>query len=259
MLKSSAIAVALGIFLSVGCSSQPSDRPRDGSAPIPIGQGTTEAVETPEPGSVTDVSIRFIDEDGATATPPPTAAPSAEPSVTPNLSGPIPPQAAASPGPLEGRTPGWRIAGTDRQGVRLRESPSAQSNTVGSVIEGAIVDPVEGPVTSDGGSWIRVQAGGRQGWVPDRYLEPPAIAAAPAPSAAASPGVPTGFVIGRTDGAGANVRESPSTSAPVLGNLREGSMVQPIEGPVPVDGRAWQKVQGNGLEGWVLAVVVTPR
>ncbi len=106
MLKPSAIAVALGIFLSVGCSTQPSDRPRDGSDPVPIGQGISEAVETPEPGSVTDVSIRFIDEDGATATPLPTVAPSAEPSVTPNPSGPIPPQAAASPGSLDGRTPG---------------------------------------------------------------------------------------------------------------------------------------------------------
>jgi uncharacterized protein YraI len=259
MLKPSAIAVALGIFLSVGCSTQPSDRPRDGSDPVPIGQGISEAVETPEPGSVTDVSIRFIDEDGATATPPPTVAPSAEPSVTPNPSGPIPPQAAASPGSLEGRTPGWRIAGTDRQGVRLRENPSAQSSTVGAVAEGAVVDPVEGPVTSDGGSWIRVQAGARQGWVPDRYLEPPAIAASPVPSAVASPGLPTDFVIRRTDGAGANVRESPSTSAQVLGNLPEGSMVQPVERPVSVEGRAWQKVQGNGLEGWVLAVVVTPR
>ena len=90
MLKPSAIAVALGIFLSVGCSTQPSDRPRDGSDPIPIGQGIADAVETPEPGSVTDVSIRFIDEDDATATPPPTVAPTAEPSVTPNPSGPIP-------------------------------------------------------------------------------------------------------------------------------------------------------------------------
>ncbi|MGS4768166.1 SH3 domain-containing protein, partial [Acinetobacter baumannii] len=65
--------------------------------------------------------------------------------------------------------------------------------------------------------------------------------------------------MGQTDGAGANVRESPSTDAPVLGNLREGTVVEPLEGAVAPDGRPWRRVRGGGLDGWVVAVVVRPR
>jgi SH3-like domain-containing protein len=250
--------IVLVLWVAVaGCSASPVDRPRDGAR---AGREAEAPADATREGNVTNVSIRFIDdaEVAATATAqaqitpsPPTLIPA------PGLasSTPLPVVAAASPGSLVGSTPGWRIARTDRQGVRLHATPSSGGAVVTSVAEGTLVDPIEGPVVAEGVRWIQVQApGGRRGWVSDTYLEPPPIPTlAPAPS-------PGGvYVIDRTDGAGANVREGPSTAAAVLGNLREGSVVERLEGPVSADGRAWQRVRGDGLEGWVLAVVVQPR
>jgi hypothetical protein len=251
-----AIAILLGMALA-GCNPSPADRPRDGSARV--GRDTPEPVEATPEGDVSNITIRFIDDAELAATasaqalptliPPPADAASPPAATTPAVI------AAASPGALIGRTPGWRIARTDRQGVRLRATPSSGAAVVGSVAEGTLVDPIDGPVVSDGVRWVQIQApGGRRGWVSDSYLEPPPIpTVAPAPS-------PGGvYVIDRTDGSGANVRDGPSTEAALLGNLAEGTVVERLDAPVSVDGRAWQKVRGGGLEGWVVAVVVRPR
>jgi SH3-like domain-containing protein len=62
-----------------------------------------------------------------------------------------------------------------------------------------------------------------------------------------------------TDGAGANLRERPSTSARVLTTLAEGTAVEVLGEPVTVEGRAWRQIRGGGHEGWVVAVVVRRR
>lgn len=250
------IVLVLCVALA-GCSASPIDRPRDGAR---VGREAEAPADATREGNVTNVTIRFIDDAEAAATgtaqaqitpSPPTLIPA------PGLesSTPRPVIAAASPGSLIGRTAGWRIARTDRQGVRLHATPSSGAAVVASVAEGTLVDPIEGPVDAEGVRWIQVQApGGRRGWVSDSYLEPPPIpTVGPVPS-------PGGiYVIDRTDGAGANVREGPSTQAATVGNLREGTVVVPLEGPVSAEGRTWQRVRGDGLEGWVLAVVVQPR
>jgi hypothetical protein len=255
-----AILLTLCVVLSA-CTASPSERPRDGSTGV--ARETPLPDEATEPSSVTNVTIRFIDDAElaatvtaqAQATVPPTLIPPAVQESRPEK--PVALAAAASPGALNGRTPGWRIARTDRQGVLLRANPSLGAAVVTSVAEGALVDPIEGPVASEGVSWILVQASGsRRGWVEDRYLEPPPI---PTLAPVSSPGSAGTFVIGQTDGAGANVRESPSTGAPVLGNLAEGTIVEPLEEPVSSEGRAWRRVRSGSLEGWVVAVVVRPR
>jgi hypothetical protein len=251
------IVLMFGVALA-GCSASPSDRPRDGSARV--GRETEVQADTTPEGDVGNVTIRFIDdaEIAATSTAQAQITPS-PPTLIPaprlGTSTPRPMVPAASPGSLIGRTPGWRIARTDRQGVRLHATPSSGGAVVASVAEGTLVDPIDGPVVAEGVRWIQVEApGGRRGWVSDSYLEPPPI---PTVGPAPSPGGM--YVIDRTDGAGANVRDGPSTQAATLGNLREGTVVEPLEGPVPAEGRTWQKVRGGGLEGWVLAVVVQPR
>jgi uncharacterized protein YraI len=68
-----------------------------------------------------------------------------------------------------------------------------------------------------------------------------------------------GYVIVATDGAGANLRTAPSTSAPVLTTLREGTAVAVLGEPVSVEGRAWRQIQAGDRQGWVVAVVVRQR
>jgi hypothetical protein len=101
---------------------------------------------------------------------------------------------------------------------------------------------------------------------PPPTLAPPTAASSPttlaqgpdaAPSLSPSP-IP-GFVIVATDGAGANVRTGPSTGAPVVTTLREGTSVEVIGDPVNAEGRAWRRIRSGDKEGWVVAVVVRQR
>jgi uncharacterized protein YraI len=66
-------------------------------------------------------------------------------------------------------------------------------------------------------------------------------------------------VIGATGGARVNLRASPSTSAPVVTTLAEGTPVEILDEPVPAQGRSWQRVRNGDHEGWVVAVVVQHR
>jgi hypothetical protein len=66
-------------------------------------------------------------------------------------------------------------------------------------------------------------------------------------------------VISATNGGGANLRTDPSTRAPVITTLAEGTPVEALGEPVSAEGRAWQKVRSGDREGWVVAVVVQPR
>lgn len=79
------------------------------------------------------------------------------------------------------------------------------------------------------------------------------------PSPSPSPLAVGGYVIVATDGAGANMRTGPSTSAPVITTLPEGTEVEVIGDPVTVEGRAWRQIRANGRDGWVVAVVARPR
>jgi hypothetical protein len=66
-------------------------------------------------------------------------------------------------------------------------------------------------------------------------------------------------VIVATDGAGANLRTGPSTAAPVITTLAEGTLVEVLGDPVSVEGRAWRQIRSGDREGWVVAVVVRQR
>jgi uncharacterized protein YraI len=66
-------------------------------------------------------------------------------------------------------------------------------------------------------------------------------------------------VIGATDGAGANLRTGPSTAAPVIATLAEGTPVEVLGDPISAEGRAWRQVRSGDRAGWVVAVVVRPR
>ena len=95
----------------------------------------------------------------------------------------------------------------------------------------------------------------------------PTLTASPGPGASPSPG--TGTVISpaaspppsapgarmkiaNTDGQGANMRQRPSTTAPVLRTLAEGTVVEVIGGETNAEGRNWRNIrEANGQTGWV--------
>jgi hypothetical protein len=101
---------------------------------------------------------------------------------------------------------------------------------------------------------------------PTPALPTPALAAlgvtptpsAPEPSPPSLPMTPT-HVIAATGGTGVNMRAGPSTAAPVITTLREGTLVEALGEPVSVEGRQWQEIRVGDREGWVVAVVVRPR
>ena len=79
------------------------------------------------------------------------------------------------------------------------------------------------------------------------------------PSPSPSPSASAGYVIVATDGAGANVRTAPSTSASVITTLAEGTPVEVLGDPITAEGRAWRQIRAGGRDGWVVSVVVRPR
>jgi hypothetical protein len=85
------------------------------------------------------------------------------------------------------------------------------------------------------------------------------LATSPGPSPSPSASPVAGYVIVATDGAGANVRTGPSTSASVVTTLREGTPVEVIGDPVNSEGRAWRQIRSGSQQGWVVAVVVRAR
>jgi SH3-like domain-containing protein len=88
---------------------------------------------------------------------------------------------------------------------------------------------------------------------PRPSLAPPTLAppSTPAPVVSA--------VIGATGGTSVNLRTGPSTGAPVVATLAEGTPVEVLDEPVPAEGRSWQRIRSGDHEGWVVAVVVQPR
>jgi hypothetical protein len=106
-------------------------------------------------------------------------------------------------------------------------------------------------------------------------VQPPALAASPGPGASPSPGAGTliapsaspspGAAPGvrlkvmNTEGQGANMRQRPSTTAPVLRTLSEGAVVEAIGSETSAEGRSWRNVRDpGGATGWVASDLLAP-
>ncbi len=107
-----------------------------------------------------------------TPTPSPAATPTRTLVATPSPTTPSP-SVTASATPL----PSFVVAGTDGQGLNLRESPSTSSVRLRTIPEGGVVVKTGPSVSSEGAVWYPVRdALGASGWVEARYLaaRPPA-------------------------------------------------------------------------------------
>lgn len=86
-----------------------------------------------------------------------------------------------------------------------------------------------------------------------------ALHAAQPTASSPSPSPSPSYVIVATDGAGANVRAGPSTAAPIITTLKEGTLVEVLGDPVSAEGRSWRQIRSSSQEGWVVSVVVRQR
>jgi hypothetical protein len=103
--------------------------------------------------------------------------------------------------------------------------------------------------------------------VPPALTASPVAGASPSPvtispgaGASPSPAQPvTRMKIANTEGQGANLRQRPSTTAPVLRTLPEGTVVEVIGGETNAEGRAWRNIRDQaGANGWVAAELLAP-
>jgi hypothetical protein len=82
------------------------------------------------------------------------------------------------------------------------------------------------------------------------------IAPGPSPSPAAS-GVR--MKVANTEGQGANMRQRPSTTAPVLRTLPDGTVVEVIGNEQNAEGRNWRNVRDpGGATGWIASELLAP-
>lgn len=81
------------------------------------------------------------------------------------------------------------------------------------------------------------------------------------PSASPSPAAASGvkMKIANTEGQGANMRQSPATTAPVIRTLSEGTVVDVIGNETNAGGRNWRNVRDPaGATGWVASELLVP-
>ena len=77
--------------------------------------------------------------------------------------------AAASPTPA---SPRIFAVSTRGLGLYLRAAPAQNAPVVGKLEAGTVVRALEGPVSADGTSWMRVEGGGSTGWCAQQWLSP---------------------------------------------------------------------------------------
>jgi hypothetical protein len=79
------------------------------------------------------------------------------------------------------------------------------------------------------------------------------------PGASPSPAAGARLKVANTEGQGANMRQRPSTTAPVLRTLSEGTVVEAIGGEQDAENRKWRNVRDpGGATGWVASELLVP-
>lgn len=123
-----------------------------------------------------------------------------------------------------------------------RPDPSTlATTTTAPVVAPPPLSPVGSPVA--GGSPSPVAGG--------TVISP---AASPSPAEAG-----VRMKVANTEGQGANMRQRPSTTAPVVRTLPEGTVVEVIGGETQADGRGWRNVRDpGGATGWVASEFLAP-
>jgi murein DD-endopeptidase MepM/ murein hydrolase activator NlpD len=166
------------------------------------------------------------------------------------------------------RAQGGTAIASAGEAVLLREQPGYDAAALATLADGALIEVVgEVVVDAAGLAWAPVVANGQSGYVPAGYVgaatagdAAPVTDAPPPPDAAAEPvAVPVPDpaaplpATGTATTVDANLRSGPSTDAPVILVLAQGTAVsvdgEPANGFVPVS--------ADGVSGWLLADLLT--
>jgi hypothetical protein len=80
------------------------------------------------------------------------------------------------------------------------------------------------------------------------------------PAASPSPAAAVRMKVANTEGQGANLRQRPSTTAPVLRTLAEGTVVEVIGNETTAEERTWRNVRdpAGTQTGWVASELLAP-
>lgn len=142
-----------------------------------------------------------------------------------------------------------RVAGTDGDGVRLRESPSATAQSLQIVDENELVTIKGSPVKdAKGNSFYKVDYNGKAGYVMTQYL----VFAGKANKGVKSLPVGQPAKITNTDGDGVNMRQQPSAGTAVLALLTEGAVITVLGGPfTDKQSNSFYRVDYKGQTGYV--------
>jgi len=118
--------------------------------------------------------------------------------------------------------------------LTVREEPSVDARVVDCLPDGVEVLLTDGLEDTEQFRWRQIVDGG---WIVTDFLRR------------------TRYVVAGTESC-LNVRESPSTGAPIVGCVSDGTSVAVAEGPVTEEGVDWIRVEQSPLvdeSGWVLA------
>lgn len=125
--------------------------------------------------------------------------------------------------------------------VNVRPSASLSSTVNGQLYSGHTVTIVDGPVSSEGYTWFKVE-GRWSGWVVSSWLAPLDAA-----------GINIGSTV-RVFGGELNLRSGPSTADAVEAVLPDGAVVEVLDGPQQGDGHDWYRVSSSRYgTGWAVA------
>jgi serine/threonine-protein kinase len=248
-----------GSLRGIPIADAPSSTPTETPLPTRTPTATTTFTPTLTPTTTPSVTATATFTATFTATPTPnftatfTATPTPEPTFTPTPD-------------TGGLTVGAQavVVLPPGQEISIHARPDANAVQIHPLINGAMVEIVEGPVIVEDVVWWRVRTQrGSIGWFP-QSINGVTILMLPPPTPTASPLrgcpglLPTRVEPGmsarvtRTDDRLLNVRQEPGTDSFRITQLRPGTRFEIIEGPVCEDGYTWFQIESpDGRTGWV--------
>ncbi len=147
------------------------------------------------------------------------------------------------------------VSGTAGAGLRLRDAADLSAAILVVVPEGAAIEVIGEPYSSDGYAWYPVYYGGWEGWVAGQYLA--GVGGAPAAAAATGGGGGGNARVSGTDGARLRIRSYYSLDAAIIGHAPAGATLWILDGPFTDGaGNSWYAVEYGGLSGYASAAYI---
>lgn len=158
------------------------------------------------------------------------------------------------------------VVATDSGCLNLRTAPNLAGGKITCLPNGVPGKVLEGPVTADGYTWVKLETSAGTGWVASRYLSktasaPAVVASAPAAadttesSGSASTELASDVIgIRHVDNSPGCLRQraAASTDAAIVDCLKAGTRLEVISNTViSANGYDWIKVRTSAGVGWV--------